>query len=90
VLTAITGGLTTITDIQALSVNEETATLLTCRATFDLQPMGTQLYLEWRDITRIRASRKYSVVAVHRCRGAAVRLLTFATPAEEVPGDPPF
>jgi hypothetical protein len=90
VLTAITGGLTTVTDARPLSVDEEIAALLTSRVTFDLQQTGTQAYLEWRDLTRIRAGRRYPVVAIHQCRGAAVRLLTFAAASEEVPDDPPF
>jgi hypothetical protein len=90
ILTAITGGLTTVTDIQPLSVDEEIAALLLGRATFDLQQTGTQTYLEWRDLTRIRAGRNHPIVAIHQCRGATVRLLTFTTASEKVPDDPPF
>src|SRR5215831_14497868 len=67
VIHAITGGLTTITDSAPLSVNEEIAALLTGRPTFDLCASGGHAYLEWRDITRIRAGRKYPVLAIHQC-----------------------
>ena len=91
VITAITGGLTTVTDVSPLSVNEEIAALLVGRATFDLQADGKQVYLEWRDLTRIRAGRRYPVVAGHRC-GPGARLLPLpaAAPAAQLPDDPPF
>lgn len=90
VITAVTGGLTTITDIQALSVNEEIAALLTGRATFDLQANGQRVFIEWRDVNRIRAGRRHPVVALHQC-GPGARLLPLpAAPAAPLPDDPPF
>jgi hypothetical protein len=90
VIHAVTGGLTTITDVIPLTVNEEIAVIMTGRTTFDLQSSGIRAYLEWRDITRIRAGRRYPVVAAHQC-GPGGRLAFLPAPAsEEVPDDPPF
>ncbi|SRR6266702_2291065 len=90
VICAVTGGLTTITDTQPLSVNEEIAALLGGRATFDLHATGTRVFLEWRDITRIRAGRRFPVVALHQC-APGIRLLPLpAVTASPVPDDPPF
>jgi len=90
ILSAVTGGLTTITSIDPLSIDEEIAALLTGRATFDMQISGTCIYLEWRDITRIRAGRKYPVVAMHPCNPGCQPAPLPILPAEELPDDPPF
>ena len=90
VFAAITGGLTTITDIHPLSVNEEITALLTGRPTFDLQSSGKQAYLEWRDITRIKAGRHHPVVAAHQCGPGTLLLPVTIPPVEELPDDPPF
>jgi hypothetical protein len=89
-LTAVTGGLTTVTSIEPLSIDQEIAALLTGRTTFDMQIRGTHIYLEWRDVTRIQAGREYPVVAIHQCT-PAYQLVPLPVPAgEEVPDDPPF
>src|SRR5262250_1869589 len=85
ILTAITGGLTTITSIEPLSIDEEIIALLTGHATFDMQITGTQIYLEWRDITRIRAGRRYPVVVIHPCNLRYQPVPLPVTPAEELP-----
>jgi len=90
VIHAVTGGLTTITDTTPLSVNEEITALLTGRPTFDLQSNGNRAYLEWRDITRIKAGRRHPVVAAHQCGPGTQLLPVTAPPAEELPDDPPF
>lgn len=89
VIAAVVDGLTTIADIQPLTIDEEIAALLTGHATFDLQPNGNRVYLEWRDITRIRAGRNYPVVAAHGCTHAGYHRLPPVQSAE-LPDDPPF
>lgn len=90
VITAITGGLTTVTDIQALSIGEEIAAILAGRVTFDLHAQGKQVFLEWRDIIRIRAGRNYPVVALHQCGPSARPMPIPAAPVSPLPDDPPF
>lgn len=90
VIHAVTGGLTTITDTTPLSVNEEIAAILAGRSTFDLQTAGNQLYLEWRDVTRIRAGRNYPVLAIHGCARGAQHPIPPAPSNNSLPDDPPF
>lgn len=68
-LTAIAGGLTVHANPQALSINEEIAALITGKASYDVLIHGLPrgIYLERRDIDRIRAPRAHAVVATHIC-----------------------
>lgn len=68
-LIAWTGGIKTRTDPESLNIHAEIAALLTRRLTFDVYVYGLprRMHLEWRDIDRIRARRKYPVVASHQC-----------------------
>ena len=92
ILTAISGGLTTVTGPQSLTINQEIAALIAGRATFDLVVTGHSVFLEWRDLTRIRTGRRYTVVAIHECPLGATPgtrpLPVAATPP--LPDDPPF
>ena len=88
-ITGISGGLTTVVDTKPLSISDEISALITGKATFDLMITGQAIYLEWRDVTRIRAGRTYPVVTQHPCAAASSRPLP-PPPAEEVPDDPPF
>ena len=96
-LTAITGGLTTATDPEPLTIEQEIAALLIGKRTFDIITLGHRLYLEWRDIIRVKGNRAYPVVAIHICTPAEPPpelppdiKLTTAPARESLPDDPPF
>lgn len=88
-VTAIMGGLVTVADTKPLSIAEEVAALIAGTATFDLTITGRRIYLEYRDLDRIRVSRDHPVVAQHPCAAASSRPLP-PPPAGEVPDEPPF
>jgi len=96
-LTAITGGLTTATDPEPLTIDQEIAALLIGKRTFDIITIGHRLYLEWRDIIRVKGGRVYPVVAIHICTPAEppperrpdIELSTRGL-AAEYPDEPPF
>ena len=88
-LTAITGGLTTTIDPGPLTIAQEIAARITGKPTFDLVPSGAALYVEWRDITRVKAPRVYAVAAIHQCKGARQVVLP-TVPAAPLPDNPPF
>lgn len=91
VIKAITSGLTTITDPQPLNTNQEIQALMTGQPTFDLVAFGRNVFLEWRDLIRIRASRDYPVVAQHRCvPGSQPPAPIPAAATVPLPDDPPF
>lgn len=88
-LTAITGGLTTVIDPCPLEIAQEIAALMAGKATFDLVPVGCRLFIEWRDITRMRAPRLHAVVTVHQCAGATQKPVPVPAAAPP-PDEPPF
>jgi hypothetical protein len=91
-LTALSGGLTTAIDPSPLSIAQEIAAIITGKPTFDLIPSGRSLYVEWRDMTRVKASRLYAVAAIHTCPGAThpTQHLLAGAGSVPVPDDPPF
>lgn len=68
-ITAWCGGVRTRCDPEPLTINQEIAALLTGRQTYDVMIWGLprRMNLAWRDITRIRAGRKYAIIATHKC-----------------------
>lgn len=88
-MTGITGGLTIVTDVKPLSINEEIAAIMTGRPTFGLHSAGHSVWLELRGTAEIRAGRPHPVVAVHKCRSAR-QLALALTASQEVPDEPPF
>jgi RNA polymerase subunit RPABC4/transcription elongation factor Spt4 len=80
-LTAITGGMPVRLDPESLSINAEIAAILAKRITWDVYILGLpgRMYVEPRDIDRIRADRKRAVIASHTCTALLVR-------PEKVPG----
>lgn len=77
-------------DTKPLSIAEEISALIAGKATFDLAMTGQRVYVEWRDLTRIRSSRDHPVVAQHPCAAASARPLPPVSVSEELPDDPPF
>ncbi len=71
ILAAISSGITIAANPQSLTVNEEIAARLTGRIIFDIIVYGLprRMYLEYRDLGRVRAGRKHAVVAAHECPG---------------------
>lgn len=69
VLRALAGGLDIRADPENLDLKNELAARLAGRATYDIHAFGLprRMYFEWRSIDRIRAPRKYLVVADHAC-----------------------
>lgn len=69
VLIATVGGILTRADPENLTTAGELAARLQNRLTFDIHIYGLprRMYLEFRDIDRIRGPRKRPVVAQHRC-----------------------
>jgi hypothetical protein len=71
ILAAITSGLTVAVNPESLSVNAEIAARIQGRIIFDVLVHGLprRMYLEYRDLGRVRAGRKHAVVAEHECPG---------------------
>jgi hypothetical protein len=69
ILVAYSGGLLVRASPDNLTVADELAARVAGRPTFDILMFGIprRMYLEYRDIFRVRAPRRHSVVAVHRC-----------------------
>jgi hypothetical protein len=74
-LTAITGGMPVRLDPETLTINAEIAAILAKRITWDVYILGLpgRMYVEPRDIDRIRADRKRAVIASHTCTPLPVR-----------------
>jgi hypothetical protein len=93
VIAAMSGGLTTVTDPESLTINQEIAARLTGRSIYDLSVIGRSVFLEWRDLTRIRAGRNYAVVAIHKCPPGGtpgIHPVPATTAAAPLPDTPPF
>lgn len=95
VLVATTTGITFAADPAALSITAEIAVLLSGRRTYDLIVSGLprRMWLEWRDVARVKSGRRYAVVADHPCRiitmpdtGTEIRIPVGAP----IPDEPPF
>ena len=101
VLTAVVDGLLTNCDPENLTVAGELAARLQDRMTFDVHVYGLPrcMHFEYRHLDRIKAPRRYPVVAEHRC-GSELTLLTERFTGEmteivvsyrrELPDVPPF
>jgi hypothetical protein len=68
-LACVSGGLPIRANPEQLTVNQEIAARLQGKETYDVITWGLprKLYLEYRDLTRIKAGRKHPVVAEHPC-----------------------
>ena len=68
-LTAIVSGVKTRLNPEPLTINTEIAALLDGRRTYDVLLYGLprRMHPIWRDISRIRAPRRHTVIATHQC-----------------------
>lgn len=89
-ITAVTGGLTTVTDTKPLGIDQEISAILAGKATFSLQVMGSKIFLAPRSVAEIRAGRDHPVVALHSCPAGIRQLPVPAAAASSVSDDPPF
>jgi hypothetical protein len=69
ILTAVTGGLARRADPVNLTLGAEITARLSGRDIYDVLIYGLprRLYLEYRDITRVKAGRANAIVASHEC-----------------------
>lgn len=74
-LAALVSGHKIRCDPEALNINQEIAALLMGKQTYDILLIGLPRRMQpvWRDISRIRATRRYLVIADHRCNPGAQR-----------------
>lgn len=86
ILAAIDGGLTVAADPAAISTTAEMAARIAGRGVYDIVTTGTQIYLVYRDLHRVRGKRGYPVVTDHQCAAGAkpyYRLIPPKTPARK-------
>lgn len=91
-LSAVSGGITVHATPAPLSISEEIAERLSGHSAYDVIIYGMRLYLEYRDLPRIRTGRRHQVVAAHGCPRSPVISGTeiVIRPPYSTPDIPPF
>ena len=96
-LVAMVSGVRTRLDPEPLTIDGEVIALLSGRRTYDVMLWGLprRMHPIWRDISRIRAPRKYTVIATHQCTPLPAPLsvqpetdlvIPYPSAAGEIPG----
>jgi hypothetical protein len=91
-LDAPVAGLPVRADPTPLTALGEAAALLAGRPTFDLTDIGGRKEITHRDVEQISGTRKYVVLAAHRC-GQPLHQFAEKTTAKKryvIPDEPPF